>query len=127
MTATTMKSFAQSTGLAANKKSGGFSGKLLGKMAEGLEALEAIGALALNQGKRFMQLAQEAVKTYAVKLEASRTMPFATPDLEFNSPVNPQKAALRAPSLGMGAGGSRRQAQPQNHEKQAKQKKEDKT
>ena len=106
---TTMKSFANSTGQSANQKTGAFSGALLGKVAEGLEALEAIGALALSQGQRFMQLAQTAIKTYAKKLAASNTIPFATSDLEFNSTLNIAKAVARTrtPALGLGGGSSR--------------------
>lgn len=104
---TTMKSFAHSTGQSANQKTGAFTGALLGKVAEGLEALEAIGALAMSQGQRFMQLAQTAIKTYAKKLAASHTIPFATSDLEFNSTINLAKAAARTRTPALGLGGSR--------------------
>jgi len=100
-----LHSFAQSSGALAGKKEGGFSGQLLGKMAEGLEALEAIAELAAGKFNRFMSLAQEAVKTYAKRLDTLKTIPFANPDDGFNPTLNPQKAALRqqaqpAPGLG---------------------------
>jgi hypothetical protein len=61
MTTTTMRSFAQSTGQSANEKSGSFSGSLLGKLAEGLEALDAIASLAEAKINRFMELAAQAI------------------------------------------------------------------
>ncbi len=101
--ASTLRSFAQSSGKLAGKKQGGFSGKLLGKMAEGAEAIDAMAALAANKFNNFMALAQAAVKTYAKKLETKMTMPFANPDEGFNPTLNVQKAATRqAPSLGLG-------------------------
>jgi hypothetical protein len=104
MASTTLKSFAQSSRKLAGKKKGGFLGKLLGKDAEGLEALEAIAALAAGHFNNFMALAQKAVKTYAKKLETKMTIPFANPDEGFNPTLNPQKAAMRkAPSLGLGS------------------------
>ena len=108
MTATTMKSFAQSSGKAAGKKKGGFSGQLLGKLADGIEAIDAMAALAAGHVNRFMQLAAAAVKTHTQKLEAKATIPFVNPDYDFNATLNPQKAALRnaAPKLGLGAGSS---------------------
>ncbi len=115
MSSITMKSFADSSGSNAGKKSGGFSGKLLGKMADGLEALEAIAALAANKANIFMELAMKAVKVHAQKLEARMTMPFANPDMDFNPTLNPQKAALRTPTLGLGGGGSSR---PKRQDKQ---------
>lgn len=92
---TTMRSFARSTGQLANEKSGSFSGELLGKMAEGLEALEAIANLAEAKVNRFMELAIEAAHVAKQTLAAAMTMPFATPDLEFNASLTPQ-----APGLG---------------------------
>lgn len=106
MSSITMKSFADSSGKSANKKSGGFGGRLLGKMADGMEALEAMASLAAGKANRFMELAMIAVKVKAQKLEAALTMPFANPDMDFNAPVNAEKAALRrAPALGLGSGG----------------------
>ena len=103
MASTTMKSFAQSTGQLAGKKKGSFLGKLLGKDADGLEALQAIAALAAGKFNHFMELAQTAVKTYAKKLETLKTIPFANPDVDFNPTLNLQKAALRkTPALGLG-------------------------
>lgn len=108
MTTTTMKSFAHSSGQSANQKSGQFSGALLGKVAEGLEALEAIKALALGHANKFMQLAMEAVHVTAKKLEAVGTKPFASQDLEFNAALNPVAAA--APNTpGLGSTGKARQ------------------
>ena len=106
MTVTTMKSFAQSSGKAAGKKEGGFSGKLLGKLADGLEAIEAMAALAAGHVNRFMQLAAQAVHAHTQKLESLKTIPFANPDHGFNETLNPQKAALRnaTPKLGLGSG-----------------------
>jgi len=115
MSKTTLNSFAKSTGKTAAKKSGGFKGTLLGKAAEGLEALEAIGQLAIGHANRFMELALEAAKVAKQTLEAGMTIPFASQELEFNAALNP---AARAPSLGLGAGGSRRtQARPPEEEK----------
>jgi hypothetical protein len=94
MTTTTMKSFAQSTGQSDNKKSGSFSGSLLGKMAEGLEALEAIANLAEAKVNRFMELAAQAAHVAKQTLDAAMTKPFATPDLEFNASLTPQVPGL---------------------------------
>ena len=126
MATTSLKSFAHSSGKSAGKKKGSFSGQLLGKMAEGLEALEAIAELAAGQLNRFMSLAQEAVKTYAKKLEAQATIPFANPDVNFNPTLNPMRAAMQAPSPSLGGGGSKR-SKPQQPAKKSKQKKSDKS
>ena len=103
MTASTLKSFAQSTGLAANKSKGQFSGALLGKMAEGLEALDAIKNLAEAKVNRFMELAIQAANVAKQTLEATKTIPFATPDLEFNPTLNIEKAALAPKGPGLGS------------------------
>lgn len=107
MSSTTMKSFAHSSGKSANGKSGELTGKLLGKMADGLEAIEALACLAAGKANRFYELAMTAVKVQAKKLEAALTKPYANPDMDFNAPVNAEKAALRrAPALGLGGGRS---------------------
>lgn len=118
MTTTTLNSFAKSTGKTAAKKSGGFTGSLLGKAAEGLAALEAIGQLAAGHANRFMELALEAAKIAKQTLQAGMTIPFASQELEFNAAINP---AARAPSLGLGAGGSRRvqKAPPKEEEEKS--------
>lgn len=115
MSSITMKSFADSSGKNASKKSGGIAGKLLGKMADGTQALEAMACLAAAKVNRFYQLAMEAVHVQAQKLEAAMTKPFANPDMHFNAPVNAEKAALRrsAPALGLGGGGSARKKRKQ--------------
>ena len=105
MTATTMKSFAQSTGKSANQKSGGFTGSLLGKLAEGAEALEAIKALALGHANRFMELAIQAAHVTKQKLDAAMTIPFASQDVDFNAAINPARA-LGPKTPGLGTSGS---------------------
>jgi hypothetical protein len=91
----TMKSFAHSTGQSANAKAGTFSGSLLGKAAEGMEALEAIASLVEAKVNRFMELAIKAANVAKQTLAAAHTIPFANPDLEFNASITHQ-----APSLG---------------------------
>ena len=110
MTSTTMKSFAKSTGKAANQRSGQFTGALLGKLAEGLEALEAIKALAMGQANRFMELAMQAVHVTKQKLEAVATKPFASQDRDFNAAINPavRASAPRTPGLGASASAKKR-------------------
>ena len=121
MTATTMKSFAQSSGKLAGNKKGNFLGKLLGKDADGLEALQAFAALAAGKFNMFMELAQAAVKTYAKKLETLKTIPFANPDVDFNPTLNPQKAAMRkAPALGLGSSSVVKKQKPSESEKEDK-------
>lgn len=95
-----MKSFAQSTGLAANSKSGNFHANLLGKVAEGLDALEAIGQLASGKFNRFMELAMQAAKVAKQTLESAKTIPFASVYINFNPTLNIEKASLRGPGLG---------------------------
>lgn len=104
---TTMKSFAHSSGQSASQKSGQFKGALLGKIAEGLEALEAMKALAIGQANRFMQLAMDAVHVTAKKLETISTKPFASQELEFNAALNP--ATPNAPGLGTSSKPQKRQ------------------
>lgn len=116
MTVTTMKSFAQSTGKSANKKSGQFTGALLGKLAEGLEALEAMSALAMGQANRFMELAMQAVHVTKQKLEAIATKPFASQDVEFNAAINPAARAAAPKVPGLGASGSSRKRQKKSDE-----------
>ena len=112
MTSITLQSFADSSGKSAGKKKGGFSGELLGKVAEGLEALEAFAALAAAKSNLFMELAMKALKVHAQKLETKLTIPFANPDQEFNPALNPARAAMtpKAPTLG---GGSSKKRQKQ--------------
>ncbi len=114
MTASTLKSFAQSTGLAANKSKGEFSGALLGKMAEGLEALEAIKNLAEAKINRFMELAIQAANVAKQTLAATKTIPFATPDLEFNPTLNMEKAALAPKVPGLGSSGKSQSKRKRN-------------
>ena len=103
MTSTTMKSFAQSTGQSANQKSGSFSGLLLGKLAEGIDALNAMAALAAGHANRFMELAIQAAKVAKQTLEAAKTIPFASHDKDFNAAINPARASMfKAPGLGGG-------------------------
>ena len=106
MSSITMRSFADSTGSSAGKKKGDFAGKLLGKAAEGLEALKAMAALAAHEANLFMDLAMRAVKVHAQRLETKLTMPYANADMNFNPTLNIEKASQRRvlPSLGMGAG-----------------------
>lgn len=101
MTITTVNSFARSTGSTANEKVGGMSGKLLGKMAEGIEAMEAIGQLARAKVNNFMELAMKAAHVAKQTLEAAATKPYATPDLEFGRSIN-------VPTLGLGGGSKQR-------------------
>ena len=108
MTITTMKSFAQSTGQTANRKSGTLTGSLLGKWAEGFEAMEAIKALAMGHANRFMDLAMQAVHITKQKLEAVATKPFASPDLEFNSALHPSRRAKAPKTLGLGTSSNKR-------------------
>ena len=105
----TIKDFAKATGKAANEKSGSISGKLLGKMAEGLEALDAMANLAVAEVSRFMEMAAVAAHVTKQTLAAAMTIPFATPENSFNPSIsgfNP-----RAPGLG-GSTAQRRTAAP---------------
>lgn len=110
MSSITMKSFADSSGSSAGKKEGGFAGKLLGKAAEGMDAIEAFASLAKAKVNRFMELAAQAAHVAKQTLEAAKTMPFANPDMDFNPTLNVEKAVARrqAPSLGLGSGSSGR-------------------
>ena len=128
MSVTTMDSFAQSTGKSANKKAGEFAGRLLGKIANGLDALDAMLAVAEGNTNKFMELAKEATHVLVQKLDAIGTMAFASPDNEFNGSLTQsfsraysnqrQKAPpaaqrtmakeVSAPSLGLGSKPSRR-------------------
>ena len=113
MTATTMKSFAQSTGQSANKKSGKLTGALLGKLADGLEAMEAIKVLALGHANRFMDLAMQAVHVTKQKLEAVATKPYASQDVEFNAALNPAARGRgpKGPGLGGASSAAKRKRQ----------------
>lgn len=93
-----IKDFAKATGKAANERSGSVSGKLLGKLAEGLEALEAMANLAAAKVSRFMELAAAAAYVTKQTLAATHTIPFATPDSGFNPSINAYSP--RAPGLG---------------------------
>jgi len=110
MSSITMKSFADSSGSSAGKKSGGFKGALLGKAAEGMDALEAFASLAKAKVNRFMELAAQAAHVAKQTLAAAKTMPFANPDMDFNPTLNVEKAVARrqAPTLGLGGGSSGR-------------------
>lgn len=101
MTITTVNSFARSTGSTANEKVGGMSGKLLGKMAEGIEAMEAIGQLARAKVNNFMELAMKAAHVAKQTLEAAVTKPYATSELEFGRSIN-------VPTMSMGGNKQRR-------------------
>ena len=103
-----MKSFSQSSGKSANSKSGEFSGALLGKMASGLDALEALANLAVAKVNRFMELAAQAAHVARQTLSATKTIPFATPDLEFNPAINPAKVAMAPKTPGLGSSGTMR-------------------
>lgn len=94
----TIRDFAKATGKAANEKSGSISGKLLGKVAEGLEALEAMANLAVAKVSRFMELAAAAAHITKQTLAAAHTIPFATPDTGFNPSIS--GFSPRAPGLG---------------------------
>ena len=101
MTTTTMRSFANSTGKSANSQKGQFNGTLLGKLADGLEALEAIKALAVGHANRFMELAIQAAHVTKQKLDAAMTIPFASKEIIFNAAINPARVSTpKAPSLG---------------------------
>lgn len=110
-----IKSFSKSTGADAVKTKGSFFGKLLGKDAEGLEALEAIKSLAEKSVNRFMELAIKAANVVKLKLEATRTIPFASPDMEFNPSIVAH--APKAPGLGGSARRSTVQQKPTQHRK----------
>jgi len=112
---TTMKSFAHSTGQSANSKSGEFKGALLGKAADGAEAMAALANLAMGHVNRFMQLAIQAAKVHTQKLAAAMTMPFASPDMDFNPTLNVEKAALAPRGLGLG-GSARAKAKPKKQD-----------
>lgn len=101
MTTTTMKSFAHSTGKSANQKSGSFTGALMGKLTDGLDALEAMKALAIGQYNRFMELAIQAAHVTKQKLEAAKTIPFASQENDFNAAINPARA-MAPKTLGLG-------------------------
>lgn len=111
MTSTTMKSFAHSTGKSANAKSGKFTGALMGKLTEGLEALDAIKALAVGEYNRFMELAIQAAHVTKQKLEAAMTIPFASQEADFNAAINPARAmAPKGPGLGTSARNKRKRS-----------------
>ena len=97
MTVSTLKSFAHSTGQSANKKSGEFSGALLGKVASGPDAMAAIKSLSGGDVGSFMKQSIDAANVNREVIEASKTIPFASPDLDFNPTLNPEKAALKTP------------------------------
>jgi|GEM_PF-2046933 len=103
MTVSTLQSFAHSSGQSANGKTGDFSGSLLGKIAEGLDALEAIKNLAEAKVNRFMELAAQAANIAKQTLQATRTIPYASPDVEFNPTLNVEKAAIAPKSPGLGS------------------------
>lgn len=113
MSSITMRSFADSSGSSAGKKEGGFTGKLLGKAAEGMDAIEAFASLAVAKVNRFMELAAQAAQVAKQTLTAVKTMAFANPDMDFNPTINVEKAVARrqAPTLGLGGGSSGRKRQ----------------
>jgi len=96
MTTSTLQSFAQSTGQSANNRTGEFSGSLLGKIASGPEAMAAIKSLSAADVGGFMGQAIKAANVDKTTLAATRTIPFASPDLNFNPTLNPEKAAIAA-------------------------------
>jgi hypothetical protein len=108
MTVASLKSFSKSSGLDANKEKGSFSGKLLGKAANGMEALAAIKVLAQGHANRFMELAIQAAKIAKQTLSAAKTIPFASQDIDFNAAINPVAAAAAPKGLSLGASSSKK-------------------
>lgn len=76
--------FGKASGSKALKATGKIAGFLLGKAVNTLEAAAAIGELAQGKPDGFMAKAVAAAKITVQRLDAKMTMPFASPDADFN-------------------------------------------
>lgn len=79
-----LKHFAKATGAKALEATGAVTGFLLGKAVNGIEAVSAMECLADAKPESFMAKAVEAAKVTVQKLDAKLTMPFASPEADFN-------------------------------------------
>lgn len=79
-----VQDFGKATGSKALKSEGSVGGFLLGKAVNSMEAIAAIGELARGKADAFMSKAVEAAKVTVQRLDAKLTMPFASPDADFN-------------------------------------------
>lgn len=80
-----LKHFEHASGSKALKSTGEVTGSLLGKDVSGLEAVAAMGNLALGKIDSFMAKAVEAAKVVIKHLDAKNTIPYASPDADFNA------------------------------------------
>lgn len=80
--------FSKVSGSGALKRLGSISGKFLGKLANGLEAVEAMKCLADAKPNGFMEKAREAIHVAVKKLETIGTIAYANPDEGFNASMS---------------------------------------
>ena len=80
--------FNTGSGANAMERTGKVAGMMLGKLVQAIEP----AMKALSEPKKYMENATKAVQATVQTLASKTTMPFANPDGNFNSSINPGRS-----------------------------------